>query len=610
MHEQRVADAQSKPETTINKGAEPTKSNFVPVQQAPDIASAPAKDASPKASTSSSKATNDSPDSAQNDDDDWPNDPNEYILGEVIGMGATATVYAAYCKRKRQRCAIKKINLEKWNSSIDELLKEIHAMSACDHENIVDYYTSFVANEELWLIIELLTAGSLADIIKHKMKEGTCKNGVFDEVTIATVLKEVLRGLEYFHKNGRIHRDIKAANILIGEDGTVQIADFGASSWIETMGLTNERARHTFIGTVSFMAPEVIEPDTGYDFKADIWSFGITVLELITGCAPFHKFAPLKVLMMTVQNDPPTLESVSEYEDQYKHYGKSIRKLIVECLQKDPARRPTASELLKHPFIKKAKDRRHLMHTLLQSTPSFAERTRRALDNKRGDDSANDGSGSWVWPPEEAAAAAAAAAASSTVSVSAVNDSNDLSNSKQQEYETNDINNCNVSQATSSQHAPLSTIHSQCSSSTSCNSTNSSSASSNGCSSGGVCSQSSSSNISTSGACSGTTLGDDYALSKTLSNDTIDYRDSDHQPIMRVCSQTACMQSPQQDTTHDTANQSDIRACELPVCGEPKLETKSTDTTRNNDCDSSDSCANSVQQINNKAQISKSADFI
>lgn len=118
----------------------------------------------------------------------------------------------------------------------------------------------------------------------------------------------------------------------------------------------------------------------------------------------FHQIQ--QVLMMTLQNDPPTLESVSEYEDQYKNYGKSIRKLIVDCLQKDPARRPTASELLKHPFIKKAKDRRYLMQTLLPNTPSFAERSRRALDAKRGsglDGGENGESGGWVWPADEGA---------------------------------------------------------------------------------------------------------------------------------------------------------------------------------------------------------------
>ncbi|TYJ06820.1 hypothetical protein E1A91_A12G261200v1 [Gossypium mustelinum] len=269
--------------------------------------------------------------------------PSDYKLLEEVGYGASATVYRAIFLPTNDIVAVKCLDLDRCNSNLDDIRREAQTMSLIDHPNVIRAYCSFVVDHNLWVVMPFMSEGSCLHLMKSAYPDG------FEEPAIGSVLKETLKALYYLHQQGHIHRDFKAGNILLDNNGTVKLADFGVSACMFDAG-DRQRSRNTFVGTPCWMAPEVLQPGSGYNSKADIWSFGITALELAHGHAPFSKYPPMKVLLMTIQNAPPGLDY-----DRDKKFSKSFKEMVAMCLVKDQTKRPTAEKLLKHSFFKHAK---------------------------------------------------------------------------------------------------------------------------------------------------------------------------------------------------------------------------------------------------------------
>ncbi|KAH7288964.1 hypothetical protein KP509_31G052000 [Ceratopteris richardii] len=292
----------------------------------------------------------------------YPVDESQYRLLEEVGRGASAVVYRAECIPFNEYVAIKSLDLERCNSNLNDIHREAKTMSLINHPNVVKAYCSFVVDHSLWVVMPYMAGGSCLHIMKSAYPDG------FEEPIIASFLKETLKALDYLHTQGHIHRDVKAGNILVDGSGAVKLGDFGVSACMFDTG-DRQRARNTFVGTPCWMAPEVMEQIHGYDFKADIWSFGITALELAHGHAPFSKFPPMKVLLMTLQNPPPGLDYARD-----RRFSKSFKEMIAMCLVKDPAKRPTAEKLLKHSFFKSARSAEYVARTILSPLPPLWER--------------------------------------------------------------------------------------------------------------------------------------------------------------------------------------------------------------------------------------------
>jgi len=262
---------------------------------------------------------------------------SEYTLHEQLGRGSFGVVFKAVREGSDKPVAIKIVPTDKDYAA---LLSEIEILKSCDSPFITRYYGSAVSDGDIWIILEFCGGGSVSELISASTDR------TLPLEFIVTVTAAVVAGLDYLHTKRLLHRDIKCSNILLTEEGAVKLADFGVCTQLnDTLA-----KRNTLIGTPFWMAPEVIKEDS-YDFKADIWSLGISVIEMADGVPPFSHMHPMRaIFLIPMMNSPPKVRDETKFPQIMLDF-------IARCLTMNPDDRPSSRELLDFEFVKDEVDK-------------------------------------------------------------------------------------------------------------------------------------------------------------------------------------------------------------------------------------------------------------
>ncbi|XP_016157109.1 PREDICTED: serine/threonine-protein kinase 10 isoform X2 [Ficedula albicollis] len=286
-------------------------------------------------------------------------DPGEVweVVGE-LGDGAFGKVYKAKNKETGALAAAKVIET-KSEDELEDYMVEIEILATCDHPHIVKLLGAFYWDGKLWIMIEFCPGGAV-DATMLELDRG------LTEPQIQVICRQMLEALHYLHSKRIIHRDLKAGNVLLTQDGDIKLADFGVSA----KNMKTLQKRDSFIGTPYWMAPEVVMcetmKDTPYDYKADIWSLGITLIEMAQIEPPHHELNPMRVLLKIAKSEPPTLSCPSKWSLEFRDFLK-------KALDKNPESRPSAAQLLEHPFVSRVTSSRALRELVAEAKAEVME---------------------------------------------------------------------------------------------------------------------------------------------------------------------------------------------------------------------------------------------